>query len=99
MKNLFKKKLQLTILIFAIIFIIGMIFSLTTPYYVDNMITVFTEKHSTVKQDGAVTTTRTDTTRIEQVIPYIAPAGYIASAGLQLLGISGIVATVLKKDD
>ncbi|MBQ2915428.1 MAG: hypothetical protein IJE51_01420 [Clostridia bacterium] len=97
MKQLLKKIPP--VLIFSIIFIIGIIVSYSTPDYVDNMIGKFTEVHSDVKKDGAFTTTRTDTTRIGQVIPYIAPAGYIAAAGLQLLGISGIVATILKKDD
>ena len=85
--------------IFSIIFIIGIIVSYCTPVYVDNMIGAFTKTHSVVKVDGSFTTTRTDTTRIEQVIPYIAPAGYVVAAGLQLLGISGIIATLLKKDD
>lgn len=92
MKNVFLRlclRKLIPLLIFSIIFIIGIFISDKTPTYVDSMITEFEELHT----DGPWI----DTTRVESLTPYFAASRFIISAGLQLLGISGIVATVLKK--
>ncbi len=80
-----------TKIFFITILIIGIIISLLTPLYVDTMFSIFKAIHT----DGPWV----DITRVESLTPYFAASGFIVSVGLQLLGISGIVATILKKDN
>ena len=83
-------------IIFFVVFIAGIIVCISTPAFVDIMISVFEEIHTErISSTGKLI----DTLRVERLTPYFATSGYIVSAGLQLLGISGIVATILKKDD
>ena len=74
-----------------LILLVGIVVTLLTPLYIDVMISIFEAIHT----DGSWI----DTARVESLTPYFAASGFIVSAGLQLLGISGIVATILKKDN
>jgi len=81
-------------LIFSIIFVVGIAIAYMTPSYVDSSYDTLKEKHSETS-----TVTVVDINRVEKILPVVEHSMILISSGFQLLGISGIIATLLKKED
>lgn len=81
-------------LIFSIIFVVGIAIAYMTPSYVDSAYDTLKEKHS-----EKATVTVVDINRVEKILPVVEHSMILISSGFQLLGISGIIATLLKKED
>lgn len=90
---------RISIIIFSLIFVLGLVFSFFYPEYVDSKYVKFEEKYTQTQTQQGHETKIIDTIHIENLIPSYEMSGILISAGLQLLGISGIFATIIKKDN
>ena len=89
-------KIRITlVIIFSLIFIAGLVSAFYIPEYADYKLDDVTEKYTVT--NGQFTSI--DTATIDRLAPSCEMSGILISAGLQLLGISGIFATIIKKDN
>ena len=82
--------------VFAIIFILGVVIAWNLPTFMEIAYDSFKAEYSTSSIYGG---TVIDTNSIDRLLPSAELAIIMTSAGIQLLGIGGIIATILKKDN
>lgn len=91
-----KYKKLILFIVFSIIFIAGIVVALNIPGFMYSAYESLKDNYST---SSAYAGTLIDVNSIDRLLPTIEKSFVLTSAGLQLLGISGIVATILKKDN